>query len=228
VLLAALVAGCPGFGTQVAQGLIGEAADFPTYDGDVKLILDAYCISCHTSPAAGGAPGYFRLDVFDTSGGVSGAHDMAERIVARTTAGTMPLGGPVLADAEIETLTKWLANGAPRDATDLGGETGVTGETGETGEPATSGIGYDPEVKSILDEYCVACHVSPPNEGAPEYFRLDRYATEDDIAGAYDQAARIVARTSAGTMPQGGPALSDEDVATLTAWYDDGAPEYGE
>lgn len=114
------LAGCPGFGTGSPPGTLGEAVEFPTYVDDVKAILDAKCIRCHGEERKSGAPTSFRLDIYETEGDVLGAGDKADRIVARTEAGTMPLGGPPLEEAEVETLQAWLDQGAPYDD-DTGG-----------------------------------------------------------------------------------------------------------
>lgn len=114
------LAGCPGFGSGGPPGGLEEAVEHPTYVDDVKPILDANCIQCHTSPPNEGAPSTFRLDVYETEGDVLGAGDKADRIAARTESGTMPKGGPPLPQAEVDTLAAWSDDGAPYDA-DTGG-----------------------------------------------------------------------------------------------------------
>lgn len=111
-----LLAGCPGFGTGGPPGTLEEAVEHPTYVDDVKAILDANCIRCHTHPALNGAPQSFRLDVYESDDDVLGAFDKAEKISARTDAGTMPPGGVRLPDAEVDTLEAWFNDGAPYDA----------------------------------------------------------------------------------------------------------------
>lgn len=87
----------------------------PTYNVDVKPILDANCIMCHTTPPGNGAPSSFRLDICETEGDWLGARDKAERIVARTGDGTMPQGGSPLPQSDLDTLANWLADSAPCD-----------------------------------------------------------------------------------------------------------------
>ncbi len=120
VFVLALV-GCPGFGQQSRPSTLVEVVDHPTWDGEVEAIVVAYCTECHTSPAINGAPGYFRLDVYDDEGDLSGAASMAARIVSRADAGTMPPGGGGPSEAEIATLEAWVEDGAPETAVDSGG-----------------------------------------------------------------------------------------------------------
>ncbi len=87
---------------------------------------------------------------------------------------------------------------------------------------------YSVEVRPILDEWCVSCHGETPVDDAPDYFRLDVYATTGEVRGAAAMAEfiAITATSSAGSMPpRGGASPSDVERATLLAWVDDAAPE---
>lgn len=88
---------------------------------------------------------------------------------------------------------------------------------------------YDEHVATILDRYCAGCHTDPPAGGAPDYFRLDQYAADGDLGGAFDMAARIDARaggTNTTMPPSGNPAPTQVERDTLAAWVADGAPEF--
>jgi uncharacterized membrane protein len=86
---------------------------------------------------------------------------------------------------------------------------------------------YIDHVGPILDTYCAPCHSSPSQNGAPTYFRLDQYADDGDLSGAFSMSARIDARAgSASTMPpSGNPAPTDIERQTLARWVEQGSPE---
>lgn len=87
---------------------------------------------------------------------------------------------------------------------------------------------YSKNTKEILDTWCVSCHGEEPTGDSPDTFRLDVYANEGDVRGAYAMAEMIAitATSSAGSMPpSGGAKPTDLERATLLAWVDDGAPE---
>jgi mono/diheme cytochrome c family protein len=98
--------------------------------------------------------------------------------------------------------------------------------TGTDTTPEETGPTYYTDVKPILDGRCVSCH----SKGDIGPFALDTYAA------AKATKEQIVTRTSARTMPPWGadagdtkykfdPSLSDDQIATLKAWVDAGAPE---
>src|SRR5436305_7762844 len=112
VLLALLTAGA--LGAVAARG--GDASSKPTYYRDVAPILDAKCASCHR--LGGIAPSSL------TTAADARAH--AAGIVQLTKAGLMPPwmpgddSAPIigrdrrrLTAAELSTLARWVANGAP-------------------------------------------------------------------------------------------------------------------
>lgn len=78
------------------------------------------------------------------------------------------------------------------------------------------------QVMQVLETRCNQCHSVPATEGAPTYLRLDTFEDVDGVVGAHNQAARIVARASDGTMPPGG-VIFEEEVAVLQQWLDEGA-----
>ncbi|MBA3398099.1 MAG: hypothetical protein H0T89_36070 [Deltaproteobacteria bacterium] len=91
----------------------------PSFQQDIQPILAANCVRCHGTPAIGGAPSGFRLDMFedveviDPSGvgliTIAGAKSQSSRIAARAAAGEMPPRFP-LDDWQIEMLENWEAN----------------------------------------------------------------------------------------------------------------------
>lgn len=81
---------------------------------------------------------------------------------------------------------------------------------------------YDKDVRFYLADHCVLCHGSPPNRGAPSYFRLDVYQ-DPDKPGAFDMAQSILSTATSGSMPPGG-GLGPKGKEMLKLWVDHGAP----
>ena len=69
---------------------IASAPDHPTFEKDVKPLLEDHCLLCHGYPATRTAPTDFRLDVYYSTGGVHGAQDEAGRFVKATLDDKMP------------------------------------------------------------------------------------------------------------------------------------------
>ena len=96
---------------------IPQVPDNPTWENDVTFIMEDHCVLCHGSPAARGAPGHFRLDVYDDVGGAMGAKTMAGSIVMETMKDSMPPSaawGDGLGPNAKATLKKWFDNDAPK------------------------------------------------------------------------------------------------------------------
>jgi hypothetical protein len=94
--------------------------DHPGYDEDIHPLLSDHCLVCHGQPSNRGAPGYFRLDVYDDTGDVAGALRMfRDRGALKTIeTGQMP---PAAKDGEgvgpngILIMQRWIADGLPRN-----------------------------------------------------------------------------------------------------------------
>jgi tricorn protease-like protein len=100
-----------------------RAADTPSFATDVAPILAANCAGCHSGNVIMG-----KLDLDTFAGIQKGGHTgpaimpgkSAESLlylrITGTVAPSMPLNGKKLADAEIETIRKWIDAGAPGPA----------------------------------------------------------------------------------------------------------------
>lgn len=122
---------------------IAEVPENPTFERDVKPLLDDHCNLCHGSPPNRGAPNDFRLDVYDAAGSAApmlgsrkggsrkgrdreddhdegrleGAREMAEDIVEVVEDGEMPPAaawGDGVGPNGRAMLRRWLEQGAPR------------------------------------------------------------------------------------------------------------------
>lgn len=97
-----------GIGDQPCQASLPPEACGDN-EQEVQAIMDAHCASCHGQTPVAGAPGGFRLDIYDgTELGVQGTLQKLDRVIARSVDGTMPPAGlPALSTAQLETLESW-------------------------------------------------------------------------------------------------------------------------
>lgn len=88
-----------------------------TWCKDIQPILANNCVSsCHGAVTTGSGRADFRLDMYETDGGIAGAKDMAQRIDARAvTFRSMPPAGvtPQPTEQERTLIDSWASHGAP-------------------------------------------------------------------------------------------------------------------
>lgn len=101
----------------LAMGCTESVPDAPSWTRDVRPILVANCVRCHSDPPIGGAPRAFRLDVHefkvrDDGSVVLGAGAMSEFIAARVSADQMPPRFP-LSERQKDVLEAWHAAATP-------------------------------------------------------------------------------------------------------------------
>lgn len=86
-----------------------------------------------------------------------------------------------------------------------------------------AGVSFSREVAPILAKSCGGCHIS----GRKGDFQMASYEglmRTGMVQRGAGQASRLVEVLLTGDMPRGGGKVSSEDVATLIAWIDAGAP----
>lgn len=83
-----------------------SGCDTITYTNHIKPIMEKYCLSCHGTPLAGGAPIF--LDTY-TSVKASGSNGSLKREAIDQA--SMPLGGPPLSQSNQDLISCWLNNG---------------------------------------------------------------------------------------------------------------------
>ena len=203
-------------------GSIAPANTPPSFERDVRPILEANCVSCHgaEAPQQGldlrTAPAILR-------GGSSGpaiaiGSSARSVLVERIVAGTMPPGDANLADREISLIRNWIDEGAVLEAAELG-----------------VALVTDREVLPIFQARCVVCHGKREQRGG-----LDLRTRETRLAGGDSgpalvpgnpDASLIIQKVEAGEMPP--PDMqyhyavrnpTDAEVATLREWVAAGAP----
>jgi hypothetical protein len=86
---------------------------------------------------------------------------------------------------------------------------------------------FNRDIYPLYADHCLVCHSSPPDRGAPSYFRLDTYDDTTDAAGAKSMAAAALGDVRSGRMP---PAASNGDgvgpngLLMLERWVQDDSP----
>ena len=90
---------------------------------------------------------------------------------------------------------------------------------------------WEGEIRALLGANCTRCHTQPPQNGAPDYFRLDKYDREDgddEDLGAFEQRFSIrnlaINADPFQMPPAPNPRLTLGERAVLQAWIDAGAP----
>ena len=90
---------------------------------------------------------------------------------------------------------------------------------------------YDRDIRPYLEDHCLVCHSSPPDNGAPDGFRFDVYADivigDRKIQGAQTTAGEIeraAVYSDPRQMPPG-DGLGPHGKQMLVDWVKNGAPE---
>jgi hypothetical protein len=92
--------------------------DHPGYEEDVHPLFSDHCLLCHSSPPNRGAPGTFRLDVYDDVGKVLGAYTYGPAAIDAIEKKRMP---PAAKDGEgvgpngLLMLQRWADDGSPKN-----------------------------------------------------------------------------------------------------------------
>jgi hypothetical protein len=89
---------------------------------------------------------------------------------------------------------------------------------------------YNRDIFPLYADHCLVCHASPPNRGAPGYFRLDAYDDdiENKVAGAGSYAPMCLDEIENKKMPPAakqGEGVGPKGLEMLRRWVANGAPE---
>jgi mono/diheme cytochrome c family protein len=118
-LLLLLVAVAPFAGGRA--GAADKPSGAPAFNADVRPIFQAYCTECHGEAAKPKGGLDLRLRRLVLEGGNSGSAVVPGRpadslLLERVQGGEMPPGKTKLSAAQVETLRRWVAAGAPVEA----------------------------------------------------------------------------------------------------------------
>lgn len=126
-----------------------------SYHGDVRPILQRSCTGCHQSKSRGGKLG---LETFAQlkSGGLSGpsvqAGKPADSPLYKVISGknpTMPKGGKPLPAAEVETIRRWIEQGARDDTPVVNDPISPERPPVYTAPPVVTALAYSPDGKLL-------------------------------------------------------------------------------
>lgn len=81
---------------------------------------------------------------------------------------------------------------------------------------------YTNDIKPILDNNCVSCHLTSNPSGGVQ---LDSYSQVKTVADNGRLWGSINHEDGFSPMPQGGGKLGDCDLNKIKAWINDGSPE---
>jgi|WetSurMetagenome_2_1015567.scaffolds.fasta_scaffold544567_2 hypothetical protein len=87
---------------------------------------------------------------------------------------------------------------------------------------------FNRDIYPLYADHCLVCHSSPPDRGAPTYFRLDTYDDSDAAAGAKSMASSAMADVKSGRMPPAshlGDGIGPNGLQMLERWVQNGAPQ---
>jgi mono/diheme cytochrome c family protein len=202
----------------------GAAAQAELFEGKVRPILAASCLSCHSSSAAGG----LRLDSREglLKGGEAGPaivvgepeKSLLLSAVRHTGELKMPMGGERLTDAEIADLAAWIEAGAVWPETQAGAK-----------PESVLSDHFETHIRPVLAQQCFACHTSTKSGG----LRLD--SKEGLLAGGKSGPALVpgdpgksllltaIRHSGSLRMPKGATRLTDDQIAQFSTWIEDGA-----
>lgn len=215
-----------------------EASRTVDFDRDIAPIFRTSCIMCHgpEKPQA-----RLRLDSVEgvLQGGASGrgiipgnSKDslLVKRLFGSQDAPRMPLGAGPLPAEEIDLIRAWIDQGsfAVSDSNSAGPATQL--QAAHVEATPESGV-FATEIRPILATRCYQCHGPDTQQND---LRLDSLAaalkgsgTGKVIIPGSSENSRLVRRLlglDRPQMPYGGPPLSTQEIASIRAWIDQGAP----
>ena len=207
----------------VALTTSAAAAEAPVFEDDVLPIFTRYCFNCHgkSSPQLGLDLRSARLTMRGSQNGpviVKGS--LEESLLwKKVSTREMPLElfKLKLADAEIETIRRWIEAGAPsNEPTELPAD--VQQQLAR----------FDNEIQPILTERCVSCHGADDAEAELDLSSLESLVRGSEsgpvIAEGFSEKSILIRKVSSRLMPppdSGGPLTTDE-IHAITRWIDKG------
>jgi hypothetical protein len=213
-----------------------------TFTGQVAPILSRHCGGCHIAGRKGG----FQMVSYAglmKSGMVQPGVGESSRLVEVILSGDMPRGGKVPPD-DVGVLMKWIDAGAPFDGPDPTAPIDALARQA-TAPPAAvaptkpvvavklkSGeVSFAADVAPVLLEQCAGCHDAMQPEANLSMVTLERLLRGGRggipiQSGKGAESLLIKKLKGAGIegqrMPLGKPPLSDDVIATIQKWIDQG------
>ena len=231
--------------TTTAATTAEATANAPDFARDVQPILAATCIRCHGEAKQ---KGKLRLDTREgmLSGGEygpvlvpgePGESPIYKNLVARDPVHRMPQESDPLPAAEIETIRRWIAAGAPWPAGVVVADASRPAPSGAARPRGPVSVSFNRDVRPILAESCFVCH-GPDRNRREAGLRLDveetakaalRSGVVPIVPGAPEKSAllaRVTDPDETRRMPlakSGKPRLPAAQVGVLRRWIEEGA-----
>jgi hypothetical protein len=86
-----------------------------TYTLTVKPVLQAYCLSCHSTNASAGSGGGIKMEAYSDLKALVTSGKFYGSITHATGYSAMPKGGSILDNCTVQKLKKWIDDGAPNN-----------------------------------------------------------------------------------------------------------------
>jgi len=194
----------------------GSSSDTVCFQTDILPLYQTYCAStgCHTGKANGGDDENFSLSSYaDIKKGIVPFNPGDSRYFTIIQSGQMPPGhSPKLSAAQINTITKWINQGALNN-------TCATSTCDTTKTTYTNGI------SQIFATYCNGCHGVAPGSGnvvLSDYNSAKAVGTSQKTT--FIDAINYRSANPAMNMPPAGQ-LSSCQVTQITKWLNAGCPQ---
>ncbi len=180
------------------------------FQNDVLPIFQSSCAmnGCHNSTNK--VDGY-DLSNYDAilSKGITKGNYKSSKIYTEIANGAMPPRGyTAITSTQLNSIASWIQQGALNN---------ITNTTSDL-----NNITYSQSVKPILDTYCKGCHSSSLASGGisyQDYANTQITANNGKLLGSIQQLS-----ANYKAMPQGGNKLSDNTIAIIQKWINNGSP----
>lgn len=187
--------------------------DTSYFQNDVLPILISSCAMSGCHDAASAEDGIVLISYQTTlntgkvTPGNPGNSDLYEKITETDPEDRMPPPpGQALSPVQIETIRKWIAQGAKNNKCD--------------GDCDTTQFNFNTSILPIINNNCKGCHSGVSPSGG---INLDGYAAIRTVAESGKLLGSISHQTGYVAMPQGGK-LSDCNITQIRKWIENGTP----
>ncbi len=210
-----------------------------SFSDDIAPIISAQCLNCHGANPKGG----LRLDTFDgwEKGGASkqplGAV-LLPRLTTPNVQQRMPKGQPPLTQFQLESLARWIKEGAKFDGRTKDAPIGekATGDEGEATMPAitkpTGGetVSFVNDVAPFMVNICGQCHMGNNPRGEFNITNFEGVMKGGESGQVIEpgdpDSSRLwlmVSNKEQPRMPPGQLRITRENYDALTTWIKEGA-----
>ncbi|TWT35715.1 Planctomycete cytochrome C [Posidoniimonas corsicana] len=209
-----------------------------SFTNQVAPLLVEKCGRCHVD----GSRGNFNMATYNSliQGSETGrvlvpGEGTGGVLMDNLESGSMPPGRP-LAPQEMSLISRWITQGAKFDGDNPDAnlknlQQGSSEPMAPAAKPeATRATGDETvsfalDVAPILMDRCANCHVAD-NRGQLRFAAFQQLIDSSTLSPGDPARSELIQRLlpdAERRMPQGGPPLSDEQIATITTWVREGA-----